>query len=148
MAGVGWSCVAATAPELVSYAVHGDAEQPGLESALFVVAVLAEFGRYGDKHGLGNLLGEVIIMNPGPGHRKDPAGIRVHEPAPSILFASCGAFDEETDCLFLGACWLGLDTQCGHHPYRHNAVHALVLPEPILYLRTCRRVGAVWASMG
>ena len=148
MAWVGWSGVAAAAAELVADAVHGDAEQPGLESALLVVAILAEFGCYGDKHGLGDLLGEVVVMEPGACHCKDPAGIGVHKPAPGIFLASGSVFDEETDRLVFLAYWLGLDTQRGHHPYGHNAVHALVLPEPILYWRTCRRVGADSTSMG
>lgn len=145
---VGWFGVAASSAELVADAVHGDAEQPGLESALFVVAILAEFGCYGDKHGLGNLLGEVVVMKPGACHCKDPAGIGIHESAPRSLLALDRLVDEETDRLVLWANWLGLDTQRGHHPYGHNAVHALVLPEPILYLTLCRRASGSEASIG
>ena len=43
--------------------------------------------------------------------------------------------NEETDRLIIVTLWLGLDTQCTHHPWLLNAVHALVLPEPILYLK-------------
>lgn len=145
---VGRFGVPASTTELVADAIHGDAEQPGLESALLVVAVLAEFGRYGDKHGLGDLLGKVVVMKPGACHRKDPAGIRIHESAPSSFLAFDRLVDEETDRLVFRACWLGLDTQRGHHPCGHNAVHALVLPEPILYLRTCWRAWAQGASPG
>ncbi len=35
--------------------------------------------------------------------------------------------DEETDRLFLLILWLGLDTQCGHHPCEQNAVPLRVL---------------------
>ena len=94
MAGVGRFGMAASAPELITDAVHGDAEQPGLESALFVVGILAEFGRYGDKHGLGNLLGEVVVMKPGACHGKDPAGIGINESAPSLFLALNGLADE------------------------------------------------------
>tara|TARA_R110000737_G_scaffold2923_9_gene9185 strand:- start:139761 stop:140303 length:543 start_codon:yes stop_codon:yes gene_type:complete len=94
VAGVGGSCVSSSSAELVANSVHGDAEQPGLESALLVVAVFAEFGRYGDKHGLGQLLGKVVVVNPGSRHREDPAGIRIHESAPSGLFTRCGALNK------------------------------------------------------
>jgi len=87
-------------------------------------------------------------MEPGACHCKDPAGIGIHESAPSFFLALDCLVDEETDGLVFLAYWLGLDTQRGHHPYGHNAVHALVLPEPILYLRTCRRVWACGAIMG
>lgn len=98
---VGWPSVATSPAELVADAVHGDAEQPRLESALFVVAILAEFGRYGDKHGLGNLLGKVVVMKPGACHCKDPAGIGVHKSAPSVFLALDRLVNEETDCLVL-----------------------------------------------
>ncbi len=70
--------MALSASELVSDTVHRDAEQPGLESALLVVAVLAEFGRYGDKHGLGDLLGKVVVVEPGACHCEHPAGVCVY----------------------------------------------------------------------
>lgn len=126
---VGWFGMALSSSELIADTVHGDPEQPRLESALLVVAVLAEFGRYGDKHGLGDLLGEVVVVEPGSRHCEHSAGIGVHESAPRILMALRGLVDEETDRLFLLILWLGLDTQCGHHPCRHNGDHERVLPD-------------------
>lgn len=118
--------------EHISYTVHGDAEEPGLESALFVVAVLAEFGRYGDKHGLGDLLGEVVVVEPGACHCKNPAGIGIHQSAPRVFMALRGPLDEETDRLFLVTLWLGLDTQYGHHPCEQNADSEGVLLKEVL----------------
>jgi len=73
VAGVGGLCVSSSSAELVADSVHGDPEEPWLELALFVVAVFAEFGRNGDKHGLGQLLGKVVVVNPGSRHREHPA---------------------------------------------------------------------------
>ena len=75
----------------VADAVHGDAEEPGLELAVFDVVACADFDGDGGEDGLGDFLSDVEIVAAGLGESEDSRAVAAHEFAPGTFIASDGA---------------------------------------------------------
>lgn len=98
--GVARSTVGAlmgSAAGVVAQAVHGDAEEPGLEPALLGVGALGQGCRDGGEHGLGDLLGESWVFGAAVGECVETSGVAIDELTPGVLVPGGAASEEWLD---------------------------------------------------
>jgi hypothetical protein len=86
-----------SSPHFVPKPIHGDSEQPRLESALFDVG--ADLGRHGAETRLGNLLSQIVIATIRDQKGVNPGGEGIHQLAPGGVIASSGSLDQQLGVL-------------------------------------------------